>query len=726
MKTPAHTSSLMLFLFLFLGSTLLLAQPAGIIVNEISQGSSGSREFAELVVVGPLCTTVDLRGWIVDDNNGVFVDCDGPNSGALSGTGIAPGHVRFAYDPIWEAVPVGTILLLYSWDPNSAASQAEIGNLQPDYDDADCDFLRVIPLNASNPYMEMDVELLPVGASTGECCPNGMTGNPAYSPVMYQPLNNQAFAGFGGRLGLRNDGDGFQTRTPEGDFFHGFSYGTAANSTCVPQPQLDGGPLGIHLPIAGANLAYQLTNSANNDYENVANYTTVPASLQQSPGLPNSCANAQWIASLRRPQELIFQQAEACDGLVAEPLTLCVGDALLLNLDAGACQSDVYSWILTAPDGSVSTISGPDELSQMLEALQEGEATLTFTASLFNSLLYQQGNCAGPEFPESLTYEIPVIVSPVASSSINQILSPGDFIVVNGTVYNQSNPSGVEVIEGGSYLGCDSTIAINLIFGVLNIQGTTFAPNCPEEASGSFLIEQLGDGTPPYNLSLNGQFLFSFSELPFELEGLAAGTYQLLITDAVGLETQISLSIPAAEPLQLDLGPDQVIQLGQSVQLNPSFNFSPGAVTWTPPLYLSCTDCLNPEIVQPLSSLTYSVQVVTDAGCLLMDEIAIEVRESEQTVYIPNIFSPNGDGVNDVFFIMANPSVALVRRFDVFDRWGELVFQASNVQPNDPQSGWDGTFYGRLMNPQVFVWVVEVVLVNGAEIQLRGDVALVR
>lgn len=725
MMMPLRQTNLLVFLFSLL-STSLFAQPAGLVVNELSQGSSGAREFAELIVVGPPCTTVDLRGWIVDDNNGVFVDCAGPSSGALSGTGIAPGHVRFAFDPIWEAVPVGTMLLLYAFDPNNANTQAEIGSLQPDYDDSDCDFLRVIPLNASNPYMEMDVELLPAGGTSGECCPNGLTGNPNYTPSTYQPLSDQAFGGFGGRLGLRNDGDGFQTRMPDGTFFHGFSYGTTANSTCVPQPQFDGGPLGIHLPISGGNIAYQLANAVDEDYENAINYTTVSAAISQSPGQPNSCANAQWIGSLRRPQELVFLNAEACDGAAADLQSICVGDALELNIAPGSCSADEYLWTIDSPDGAVSSNPGSDDLSLELDAVQAGVATVTFTATLSNSLLYQQGNCAGPAFPESLTYEFPIEVNPVSNNDITQLLSPGDFIVVNGVVYDESNPSGVEILEGGNYLGCDSIITINLSFGMLEIQGTAFAPSCPDGNDGSFLIEQLVDGTPPFDLSLNGQFLLSFSELPFELENLAPGDYQIEIVDAAGLSTVINVTIPEADALLLDLGPDRVIELGASTQLNPDFNFEPGSIQWTPPLNLSCLDCIDPQVVQPPASINYTLTVITDNGCVLTDEIFIEVVESDETVYIPNIFSPNGDGVNDVFFVMSGASVAEVRRFDVFDRWGELVFQASNFQPNDPQHGWDGNFHGRLMNPQVFVWVVDIVLFNGEELQLRGDVTLVR
>ena len=98
---PAIRETVLAFALLTFNFFSLQAQ-SGLVVNEISQGSLGSREFAELVVVGDPCSTVDIRGWIVDDNNGIFTECGpNPNDGALSGYGIAAGHIRFSFNPVW-------------------------------------------------------------------------------------------------------------------------------------------------------------------------------------------------------------------------------------------------------------------------------------------------------------------------------------------------------------------------------------------------------------------------------------------------------------------------------------------------------------------------------------------------------------------------------------------------------------------------------------------------
>ncbi len=96
-------------------------------------------------------------------------------------------------------------------------------------------------------------------------------------------------------------------------------------------------------------------------------------------------------------------------------------------------------------------------------------------------------------------------------------------------------------------------------------------------------------------------------------------------------------------------------------------------------------------------------------------------------VYAPNVFSPNNDGINDVFFLSSGPnSVQSIPDFRIFDRWGSLVFDKKDVMSNDPAFGWDGKMLGKELNPAVFVWVADIRFLDGKETILYGDVTLVR
>ena len=94
--------------------------------------------------------------------------------------------------------------------------------------------------------------------------------------------------------------------------------------------------------------------------------------------------------------------------------------------------------------------------------------------------------------------------------------------------------------------------------------------------------------------------------------------------------------------------------------------------------------------------------------------------------FIPNIFSPNGDGINDLFYVQGNAEITQVNVMRIYDRWGELVFSASNFSPNDPEHAWDGSLAGKPMNPAVYTYFVELQTVYGKAIVLSGDVTLMR
>ena len=110
-------------------------------------------------------------------------------------------------------------------------------------------------------------------------------------------------------------------------------------------------------------------------------------------------------------------------------------------------------------------------------------------------------------------------------------------------------------------------------------------------------------------------------------------------------------------------------------------------------------------------------------------QIVIDV-DKNRNVFIPNVFSPNGDGSNDVFKPFIGAGVESVNSFKVFDRWGEIVYERPNDAPplnNDSSiDGWDGTFNGRRMNPGVFVYLIEVAFVDGLTLLYRGDVTILQ
>ena len=94
-------------------------------------------------------------------------------------------------------------------------------------------------------------------------------------------------------------------------------------------------------------------------------------------------------------------------------------------------------------------------------------------------------------------------------------------------------------------------------------------------------------------------------------------------------------------------------------------------------------------------------------------------------IFIPDIFSPNDDGINDVFHVHANSQITEVSILRIFDRWGNIIFEKLNCAPNEPNKGWDGTFSGKEMNAGVYLYWIELETSRGREI-VTGDLTLIR
>lgn len=232
-------------------------------------------------------------------------------------------------------------------------------------------------------------------------------------------------------------------------------------------------------------------------------------------------------------------------------------------------------------------------------------------------------------------------------------------------------------------------------------------------------------------------FRFSVDNGPQQLIGsgvpVLAGTHSISVFDMNGCSTDTILTINEPLPVSVSLGVDQEIQLGDSAIIEGQIlEVVPiDTINWNP---LETLTCLSPDCrrvsVKPLNSTEYFLTAIDTNGCIGVDAIFIEV-DKNRNVFIPNIFTPEGDGINDFFKPFIGPGVVQINFFQVYDRWGELVHQANGFVPsndltgNDPNA-WDGFFKGKKMNSGVYVYLISVSFVDGVELLYRGDVTLIR
>ena len=121
----------------------------------------------------------------------------------------------------------------------------------------------------------------------------------------------------------------------------------------------------------------------------------------------------------------------------------------------------------------------------------------------------------------------------------------------------------------------------------------------------------------------------------------------------------------------------------------------------------------------------YKVEVKNAAGCMASDKVNVTVFNAGGEVFVPNTFSPNGDGSNDVFYLRAAGSVK-INWFKIFNRAGVAVYEKINFYTNDAAGGWDGNFKGTRLASDVFVYAIEIVGADGKPSTVTGNVALLR
>jgi gliding motility-associated-like protein len=185
---------------------------------------------------------------------------------------------------------------------------------------------------------------------------------------------------------------------------------------------------------------------------------------------------------------------------------------------------------------------------------------------------------------------------------------------------------------------------------------------------------------------------------------------------------QINVAVDSL-PLITIHAPNPVLA-GTDVQLEPIASADVVSYEWAPPLYLNCTDCANP-ISTPLAPTTYTLTVTTAHGCTSSTQVSIRLLCLQSGVNMANAFSPNFDGNNDYFYPTGS-GVKIVKSFQVYSRWGQLMYSRNNFPPNEKKYGWDGNLNGMPQPADTYVYVTEMICFTGENFVLKGTVELLR
>lgn len=236
--------------------------------------------------------------------------------------------------------------------------------------------------------------------------------------------------------------------------------------------------------------------------------------------------------------------------------------------------------------------------------------------------------------------------------------------------------------------------------------------------AGTVEVLNSSGGIPPYQYRLGGQ-VFSTEAI---FTGLGADTYTFELEDSLGCVYAQEVSILPPPDITLSLGLDQEIRLGDSVEIVATTNAAQPLFFW------EGLDSLEGgrHWLRPLESQNFRV-VVEDAvtACTANARVRVIVDKAPR-VFLPNAFSPNGDGRNDTFLPFGGPDVLRFNNFRLFARNGQLLYERVELLPNQLEAGWDGVISGEPANAGVYLFTVEVEFIDGRTAQYTGDVVLMR
>ncbi|MEY3368049.1 MAG: hypothetical protein RI973_1204 [Bacteroidota bacterium] len=513
---------------------------------------------------------------------------------------------------------------------------------------------------------------------------------------------------------------------------------------------------------------------------------TGPISIQEWPAydiiisaLPPSCHNASDAA-------LSMVVLGGGDGSYTYQWNTGSTEDFLSNLTGGM----TYTVTVTDGQGCTAsqsrTIDNPPPMAASASSTDaecygegSGQATVVSVLNAAGNLIYNWGPAANNQSGQTATglnagtYQVTVTdangCTAVAGTTVGQptAISPS-YYVINNSCYGYQDGSIDLSITGGTpaytiawSTGATTTKVDNLFSGWYQVT-ITDGKNCTLEDSvlvdtpepvnadpavkdvscydgrdGSITMTTLG-GTPPYQYSLDGNSYFSSSTLI----ALEAGEYQVFIRDAKGCIYKTSAAVGQPQPLLTEilvwgLPEDEfIMNYGDSIPLTSLVENASGTVeyiweaSYCGTLFQDGTsDCDQTHYsssvwAKPSYSVDYFLTVIDEKGCEAKDMVQFHVKK-ERNVQVPTGFSPNSDGNNDLLSVHGKAGT-LIKSFSVFDRWGELLFEDTDIPVNDTSRGWDGTFRSKEMPGGIYVWYIEALYPDGMKDFYKGETTLLR
>ncbi len=421
---------------------------------------------------------------------------------------------------------------------------------------------------------------------------------------------------------------------------------------------------------------------------------------------------------------------------------ICPGETVILPDGEVVGAFGIYLDTLTAFNGcdSIITTEISEHIIPVTPIVYSGCAGNGYSISV-NGQVYDEGNPSGQELfvtnngCDSLV-SITLFFTAPTNIEVTTVLCPGESLLLSNG--NLANTPGIYIDTLTTAIGCDSIVNIDLSF-TTPISASTAFSICPDEP---YILSngELADMPGTYIDTLeaaNGCDSVLFIDLSFYRTDTSYFTRELCPGETVTVDnvdygpgatfSLVEQNVFGCDSLlvtQLFAYPtplariDTFVRVTQSI-VSPFSNDIPDryTISWTPSEILGCDDCPNPVVLSNEGITALQLTLLDSIGCLWVYPISVEYVCN---VFVPNAFSPNGDGSNDLFMPYTSGCPVQLFSMDIFDRWGGEVFHTDDIM-----TGWDGMLNGKKAEQGVYVYLITL-KEFGEEKMLAGDVALLR
>lgn len=437
-----------------------------------------------------------------------------------------------------------------------------------------------------------------------------------------------------------------------------------------------------------------------------------------------------------------FITVQDCSGptasFSASETSICVGNCISFT-DASIGGATTFDWSFDGADTPVSADQNPVDIcystaGQYDVTLTVSDGVLADDTTIVSYITVEE--CPAPELAISASTNVICIGDCVdfTDETPSDSLS-GWFWTFNGgdpPAGFVQNPQEICYLEQGSF-----DVTLEAIYQGESIDSTfanfiTVVDTCGPVANFNYTpIVCLGQCYNFENTSTNGDTYFwtfegaatptSEDEHPEDicyLDQTGIFNVTLTVVDQFGSSTSITQQVTVVPPSPVNAGPDQTITQGTTTTLSGTAGNGTGDFVWQPFSEVVCFDCPVTQTVPLQETTTFVLYYEQSGGCQSSDTVTVFVDEVF-SYGVPNSFSPNGDGVNDILYVRGNNITKL--RLIIYNRYGQEVFET-----NSKSVGWDGTMNGNPVNSGVFGYYLEATFLDGTSGQQKGDITLVR